>query len=408
MQWATRIFFVSLLIPVFLFAKVEIVNVEVEGFGSSKKAAIDSALVEAVSQVNGAEIASKTKRQLTEVVNDEDVKSSEAFNQEVSTITNGLIKNWKILSESVEGNNHLVKLSVNISKFKKSVQTDRLRLAVVPFRAADSVKVNQTVSKFEGAITSQLENYLTQTRRFALIDRSFLDEQTKELNLIAAGSTTSMSVDEIVKLGNRLGTDYLIVGRIEKANSVVSEKKSKVSDTVKKYLTSKARLTIRLIDVATTQIKFADTYEKTSGTSIEKLADKLAIKIGQIVLSSVYPIRIVNASSSQVVLGQGGKTVKSGDFFKVYQLGKKLIDPYTKESLGREEIEVAVIQINNVKSKTSDAKILESILDLSEAVNNQDDFIVRPFKTPQKKSEKQKVKKPKTVKKLKEEVEEEW
>ena len=148
MQWATRIFFVSLLIPVFLFAKVEIVNVEVEGFGSSKKAAIDSALVEAVSQVNGAEIASKTKRQLTEVVNDEDVKSSEAFNQEVSTITNGLIKNWKILSESVEGNNHLVKLSVNISKFKKSVQTDRLRLAVVPFRAADSVKVNQTVSKF--------------------------------------------------------------------------------------------------------------------------------------------------------------------------------------------------------------------------------------------------------------------
>ena len=408
MQWATKIFFIVLLIPICVFSKVEVVNVEVEGLGTSKKAAIDSALVEAVSRVNGAEIASKTKRQLTEVVNDEDVQSSEAFNQEVSTITNGLIKNWKILSESLEGNNHLVKLSVNISKFKKSVQTDRLRLAVVPFRAADSVKVNQTVSKFEGAITAQLENYLTQTRRFALIDRSFLAEQTKELNLIAAGSTTSMSVDEIVKLGNRLGTDYLIVGRIEKANSDVSEKKSKVSDTVKKYLTSTARITIRLIDVATTQIKFADTYEKTSGTSIEKLADKLAIEIGQIVLSSVYPIRIVNASSSQVVLGQGGKTVKSGDFFKVYQLGKKLIDPYTKESLGREEIEVAVIQINNVKSKTSDAKILESILDLSEAVNNQDNFIVRPFKAPQTQAEKQKVKKPKTVKKLKEEVEEEW
>ena len=408
MQWATKFFFIVLLIPICVFSKVEVVNVEVEGLGTSKKAAIDSALVEAVSQVNGAEIASKTKRQLTEVVNNEDVQSSEAFNQEVSTITNGLIKNWKILSESLEGNNHLVKLSVNISKFKKSVQTERLRLAVVPFRAADSVKVNKTVSKFERAITAQLENYLTQTRRFALIDRSFLAEQTKELNLIAAGSTTSMSVDEIVKLGNRLGTDYLIVGRIEKANSAISEKKSKVSDTVKKYLTSTARITIRLIDVATTQIKFADTYEKTSGVSIEKLADKLAIQIGQIVLGSVYPIRIVNASSSQVVLGQGGKTVKSGDFFKVYQLGKKLIDPYTKESLGREEIEVAVIQINNVKSKTSDAKILESILDLSEAVNNQENFIVRPYKAPQKQTQKQKVEKPKTVKKLKEEVEEEW
>ena len=101
-------------------------------------------------------------------------------------------------------------------------------------------------------------------------------EQTKELNLISAGSTTSMSVDEIVKLGNRLGTDYLVVGRIEKANSVISEKKSKVSDTVKKYLTSTARITIRLIDVATTQIKFADTYEKTTGTSIEKLARQVS------------------------------------------------------------------------------------------------------------------------------------
>ena len=194
-------------------------------WGPQKKQLLIHSCRSCISQVNGAEIASKTKRQLTEVVNDEDVKSSEAFNQEVSTITDGLIKNWKILSESLDGNNHLVKLSVNISKFKKSVQTDRLRLAVVPFRAADSVKVNQTVSKFEGAITAQLENYLTQTRRFALIDRSFLAEQTKELNLISAGSTTSMSVDEIVKLGNRLGTDYLVVGRIEKANSVVSEKK---------------------------------------------------------------------------------------------------------------------------------------------------------------------------------------
>ena len=200
---------------------------ETEGIGTSKKAAIDSALVEAVSQVNGAEIASETKRQLLEVVNDEDVQSSEAFNQEVSTKTDGLIKNWKILSESFDGKNHLVKLSVNISKFKKSVQTERLRLAVVPFRAAESVKINQTVSKFEGAVTAQLENYLTQTRRFALIDRSFLAEQTKELNLIAGGSTTSMSVDEIVKLGNRLGTDYLVVGRIEKANSAISERKVK-------------------------------------------------------------------------------------------------------------------------------------------------------------------------------------
>ncbi len=396
------------MIPFFLFAKIEIISVETEGIGISKKSAIDSALVDAVSQVNGAEIASDTRRQLLEVATDEELKSNETLNQEVISKTSGIIKSWKILSESIEGENHLVKLSVKISKLKKSAQSDRIRFAVVPFRATDSLKISSTVSKFEESITSQLENFLTQTRRFALIDRSFLTEQTKELNLIASGNSASMSQEEIFRLGNRLGTDYLIVGRIEKASSILSQKKSKVSDTIKKNLVSSAKVTIRIIDVATSQIKFADTYEKNINSSIERLAEELAFEIGEIVLTSIYPIRILNASSSQVVLGQGGKTLNKGDIFKVYQLGKELIDPYTKESLGREEIEVAVIQINNVKPKTSDAKILESLIDLSQSIANDDSFIIRPFKKANYTTSKKKKEKPNKLKKLKKEVEEEW
>ena len=33
-----------------------------------------------------------------------------------------------------------------------------------------------------------------------------------------------MSVDEIVKLGNRLGTDYLVVGRIERQTQLFQKK----------------------------------------------------------------------------------------------------------------------------------------------------------------------------------------
>ena len=65
------------MIPFFLFAKIEIISVETEGIGISKKSAIDSALVDAVSQVNGAEIASDTRRQLLEVATDENLKSNE-------------------------------------------------------------------------------------------------------------------------------------------------------------------------------------------------------------------------------------------------------------------------------------------------------------------------------------------
>ena len=398
-----------LLCPTVVFSKIETKTVEVNGIASDESSAINSALVEAISQINGAKIAAEVKTSLSQVTTKDGADVKKTFDKNVSKITNGLVKSYQILSSEKEENLFKVRLSVQVSKFKKSVQTKRLRLAVVPFRAANTVKITDTTKKFEGAITSQLENYLTQTRRFALVDRSFVKEQTKELNFIAGGAQTSMSNEEIAKLGNRIGTDYIIVGRIEKANMYVTEKKSKVSDTVKKTLTSNARITLRVIDVATTQIKFADTYEKTLNTPIEKVADNLALKIGDVILGSIYPIRIINASSSQVTLGQGGKTMANGDLFKVYQLGKKMKDAYTGESLGREEIEVAVIKIKTIKPKTAEAEILESIIELADAIKDKDTFIVRPFKKAKViKAASQPIKKPKTIKKLKEDSEDEW
>ena len=47
-------------------------------------------------------------------------------------------------------------------------------------------------------------------------------------------------------------------------------------------------------------------------------------------------------------------------------------DVYTGESLGREEIEVATIKIKTIKPKTSEAEILESIIQLSAAIKDKD------------------------------------
>ena len=403
------LFLLFFLLPSIVFSKIETKTLEVNGTASDESSAINNALVEAISQINGAKIAAEVKTSLSQVSTKEGADVKKTFDKNLSKITNGLVKSYRILSSEKDENLFKVKLSVQVSKFKKSVQTKRLRLAVVPFRAANTVKITDATKKFEGAITAQLENYLTQTRRFALVDRSFVKEQTKELNFIAGGAKNGMSNEEIAKLGNRIGTDYLIVGRIEKANMYVTEKKSKVSDTVKKTLTSNARITLRIIDVATTQIKFSDTYEKSLNASIEKVADNLALNIGDAILGTIYPIRMINASSSQVTLGQGGKTMANGDLFKVYQLGKKMKDPYTGESLGREEIEVAVIKIKTIKPKTAEADILESIIELSDAIKDKDTFIVRPFKKAKTiKAASQPVKKPKTIKKLKEETEDEW
>ena len=149
-------------------------------------------------------------------------------------------------------------------------------------------------------------------------------------------------------------------------------------------------------------------------SSIEKVAADLASSIGDEIINAIYPIRIVNASLTQVTLGQGGKTMATGDLFKVYQLGKRIKDVYTGESLGREEIEVATIQIKTIKPKTSEAQILESIIELSDAIKDKDAFIVRPFKKAKAikakaiKAKSQSVEKTQLIKKLKKESEEEW
>ena len=406
----SKYLFLFFLFPSILFSKIEIKTVETSGRGSTETLAIESALVEAVSQINGAEIAARTKTKLSEVSSSDKTIIDESFNQEIEKKTGGLVKSYDVLSSSKDGKLFIVKLSVSVPKYKVSSQIKRLRIAVVPFRVGSIDMISdETVKKFHVSLVTNIENYLTQTRKFAIVDRSFVEEQTKELNLIKSEAGSAMQKDEIVKLGNKIATDHLVVGTIEKASSFVSEKQSKVSDTVKRTLNSNARVSIRIIDVATSQIKVAETFQKSINGSMEKVADILSSMIGDQILGTIYPIRIINASSRQVTLGQGGKTMANGDLFKVYQLGKKMKDAYTGESLGREEIEVAVIKIKTIKPKTAEADILESIIELSDAIKDKDTFIVRPFKKAKAiKAASQPVKKPKTIKKLKEDSEDEW
>jgi hypothetical protein len=61
-----------------------------------------------------------------------------------------------------------------------------------------------------------------------------------------------------------------------------------------------------------------------------------------------------------VIINRGdGGGVAAGDVFNVFALCEELIDPDTKESLGREEVKVGSVKITQVNPKTSIATILE-------------------------------------------------
>jgi len=349
----------------FAASNIEIVTVQVEGKGANRQFAIDNALVQAISQVNGLRITEQA--QLITQINNVTVTTQ----MQSAILNNNAIKSWKIISEKKTDDFYIVKLSVDVPKFKPSLDSKRLKIAIVPFRISNEVGDKKMAGSLQGNLTTELENFLTQTSRFTMLDRSFLSDQSNELAFI---NNASVNINEYAKLGSRLGADYLIVGSIESSSNNRSERKSRVSDKVIVSSSSFTKLTFRVIDITTSQIKFADSLSLTNGD-----AQNLAKKIGNQIIESIFPIRIISANVGGVILGQGGGTIAIGDKFTVYQLGKVLKDPYTSESLGQEEIDVALIEVTNILPKTSNAKIISSKLDIMKLVDKEK-LIIRPYR----------------------------
>ena len=85
-----------------------------------------------------------------------------------------------------------------------------------------------------------------------------------------------------------------------------------------------------------------------------------AKKIGQNVLNAIFPVLVESLKGNYVVLGQGGETIKKGQRMQLILRGEKVIDSYTKESLGRSEEVIGEIEITGVTSKQSYGKVISS------------------------------------------------
>ena len=366
------------------FAKLSVATVQSEGIGTSKSDAITDALIQAISKVNGAQIASQMASSVKESFRGSESNSeysySENFQNDVQLITKGVVRNWRILnaSRSAELDGLWVaKLEVNVSKYKASKQLKRLRMAIVPFRIGQNISQKNTATQFRKNFTRQLENYLTQSRRFAMLDREFISEQSDELSFVSSGY---VKVEEMARLGNRVGTDYIIVGEVEDANVISKERKMQTSDKSFVITRTSGQVSYRIIDVASTQIKFSETvHTSVSGDAITKAAYDLADTVGETILNAIYPVRVVSGTPTQVTLGQGGQTIQKDREYNIVKLGKRIVDPYTKESIGREEIIVGTVEIIDVQAKSSTARIISSHEDLSLSIKNMS-LIIRPLK----------------------------
>ncbi|MEY1661659.1 CsgG/HfaB family protein [Isoalcanivorax beigongshangi] len=353
---------VSLLVaaPFSLAAGLHVVTVEGTGEGQNLAQATASALVSALAQVNGVHVeAVQFMAEVTvalETSSSSDFASATANAEAISQATGGAVKAYRIVSQENMGGHWRVQVEAQVAAYQRSVQSDRLRIVVLPFRPAQR-GVDKSI---EGALASELNTYLTQSRRFAVLDRTFENERQSEMQI---ASSASAPIEEMARLGQRLGTDLMLVGHIDQAQ--VMTQRTELAGRTLTNQTSRVRLQYRIVETATGQVKLAESLTRSQeGADLQRLVQRIAEDMARDIVDAIFPITVESISGESLFLGQGGRLLKAGQVYRLIQRGEVIHDSYTGESLGHQELNVGRVRITDVQSKLAQAQVLELSGDL--------------------------------------------
>ena len=137
------LFIFSLLFSFNIIGQTKFITLTVSALGETEQIAINNALIEALSQINGAVVdgsmSLETFSQSKTEGESQDYYYSKKFSQDISKHTEGIIDNYQITNSNPSDiGGWEVEASVTIAKYALSPQTNRKRIAVMPFRITDT------------------------------------------------------------------------------------------------------------------------------------------------------------------------------------------------------------------------------------------------------------------------------
>ena len=399
-----------------VFAKITYKQVVVTGIGMSIEEATNNALSEAISMVNGKNIQTKTVistmsgdgssqeakdiealgdffealaiaaataegkevPKKVEKPEDNSPKYTQEYLKTMVDETKGGIKSYEVLKKSKNKDGwDVVKLKAEVAVFELPKESMRTRIAVLPF---NFYNVGGDTDRFNRLLTQGINDYLVQTKKFTVLDRDFVSEVTSEKQNILDGKAP---VSEMAKIGNEISADFILLGVVE--DFYIKEKTKTIlatGDTVTKEHVF-IHLSYRLIDVATKQISFSNTFKASNPIGDDRLqadsamTDKVSSSLGEEILFSIYPVLVERIEGEDIYLGMGGKQFKKGKIYEIFEKGEPIIDSYTQESLGFVETLMGTIEITRVSSNYSKAKANDQV-DLSVGFEP-GKYLVRPI-----------------------------
>ena len=208
----------------------------------------------------------------------------------------------------------------------------KTKIAVLDFQ----MQGDQTNSKDMGKIVAEwLITGLVETGRFDVIERRLLEKLLEEQKL---GVTGAIDPTSAAQLGKILGVRIIVSGTVTS-------------------LEGYTEINARLINVDSASIIAA---EKVRAGSAEKLRDLVTKITEKIALAFPMEGYVVQRADKKVTIDLGRLIgVKPGMKFVAFKEGKVIKHPKTGEVLDVETIEIGIVEIKDVRDKTSSGMILQ-------------------------------------------------
>ena len=261
-----------------------------------------------------------------------------------------------------------VRVRVDVAQYRAPEEQGRPKIVVaLPKTSAASYPAgDQQASSAEvaRAVRGRLSDILTQTKRFIVLDREFGSEMQAEIDHINSGN---VRVQDSARLGQQLATDLILIPTIERFEYVRSVRKLRMAERELVSYSGGGRITLRLLNAATGEVVMSDSFEHKLASAdpstlprvidgagmVAEMMDSLSARIGGAVVSEIFPVTVVSLNGDQVVLSQGGESLRAGQRWQAVYLGDELKDPQTGRSLGRNEVPVGTIRVDRVSAQTS-------------------------------------------------------
>ena len=371
-------------------SSVKLKDLVVTGYGSSEQDSIQSALIEAVRQVHGVTINSTEIYALlyseNSAVSDGEGSTetylNETLSRQGSFKQNGYLQSYKVMDTSIgaDGLYHSkVKVVIPYYETPGFKPEQRRNLALLPTEC-DQEHVNFPDSSFNAdyiarQFSQALISEITQTRRFAILDRENIQHYFDEKNLILSNDSPK---SEHVRFGKLLGTDYVLLTSIDEAYAHTQEVSLDMIGEKKQVSYGLIKASYRIVVMSTQQIKWADTITLTldspeirkvmgSNVRFDTYADVLitgmAHRITMDLIENIYPVKIIEVTGNKFIVNIGGQSVAVGDRYAVFSLGEMLKDPYSGEQLGRKEECIGYAQVARLTSKIAYLDMIEGNFD---------------------------------------------